>query len=104
MLVETLQSQAEWHRQKALEYPEDRRNVDAAELLEKLAKEASKLDQNDFLLKRLKKRLDRLGAKNDGYYLFSEGQSEYHRQIGFTRFPSTVRQYLKDLIEIASKH
>ena len=104
MLAETLESQAEWCRQKALEYPEDRRNVDAAEFLEKLAKEASKLDQNHFLVKRLKKRLDRLGAKNDGYYLFSEGQSEYHRQIGFSEFPSTVRQYLEDLIEIASKH
>ena len=104
MLVETLESQAEWRRQKALEYPEDRRNIDAAELLEKLAEEASKLDQNDPLLERLESRLNRLGAKNDGYYLFSEGQSEYHRQIGFSRFPSTVRQYLKDLIEIASKH
>jgi hypothetical protein len=65
MLVETLESQAEWRRQKALEYPEDRRNIDAAELLEKLAKDASKLDQNDPLLERLESRLNSLDAKND---------------------------------------
>jgi hypothetical protein len=101
-IPEDLDSQAAWRRRKALEHPEDRRNVDAAELLEKLTKEASKLDQNDLLLKRLEKCLDRLSA-DKRYELFSEEQSDYHRQIGFSRFPLTVKEYLEDLTKIAEK-
>jgi hypothetical protein len=33
-----LEDQAEWRRRKAIEYPDDRRNVDAAEEYQRLAK------------------------------------------------------------------
>jgi hypothetical protein len=32
------EDQAEWRRRKAIEYPDDRRNLDAAEEYERLAK------------------------------------------------------------------
>jgi len=38
MLKDELEDQAEWRRRKAVEYPDDRRNLDAAEEFERLAK------------------------------------------------------------------
>jgi hypothetical protein len=38
MLKGELEDQAEWRRRKAVEYPDDRRNLDAAEEFERLAK------------------------------------------------------------------
>src|SRR6516165_4519395 len=38
MLKTELEDQAEWRRQKAVEYPNDRRNLDSAEEYERLAK------------------------------------------------------------------
>jgi hypothetical protein len=38
MLKSELEDQAEWRRQKAVEYPDDRRNLDSAEEYERLAK------------------------------------------------------------------
>ena len=100
MLVEDeLEAQADWRRQKALEYPNDRQNVDAAELFGKLAKEALELDRSDPLLNSLDRLLERL--QGDAMARFVERRGEYHRQIGFSVFPSTVREYLQGLIEIA---
>ena len=38
LLKEELEDQAEWRRRKAVEYPDDRRNLDAADEYERLAK------------------------------------------------------------------
>ena len=38
MLKADLEDQAEWRRRKAVEYPDDRRNIDSAEEYERLAK------------------------------------------------------------------
>jgi hypothetical protein len=38
MLKTELEEQAEWRRQRAVEYPDDRRNLDSAEEYERLAK------------------------------------------------------------------
>ena len=38
LLKDQLEDQAEWRRRKAIEYPDDRRNLDAAEEYERLAK------------------------------------------------------------------
>jgi hypothetical protein len=38
LLKEELEDKAEWRRRKAVEYPDDRRNLDAADEYERLAK------------------------------------------------------------------
>ena len=38
LLKDQLEDQAEWRRRKAIEYPDDRRNLDAAKEYERLAK------------------------------------------------------------------
>jgi hypothetical protein len=38
LLKDQLEDQAEWRRRKAVEYPDDRRNLDSAEEYERLAK------------------------------------------------------------------
>jgi hypothetical protein len=102
MLSETLEYQAEWRRQKADEYPDDRRNIDAAELLERLAREVRNLEgRNDLRVCRVEKFFEEVGP--DSGVRFLEVQSEYHRQIGFWKFPSSGGEYLDDLIELSKQ-
>jgi hypothetical protein len=54
-IVEELECQAEWRRGKADEFPDDERNLEAAEDLERLAKEISGLEKSD-----IAQRLDKL--------------------------------------------
>src|SRR6516165_6244066 len=46
MLKTELEDQAEWRRQKAVEYPHDRRNLDSAEEYERLAKTVKDIPDN----------------------------------------------------------
>jgi hypothetical protein len=50
-MVEQLEHQAEWRREKAEQYPDDSRNLDAAENLERLAKEIDSLKKSDIALR-----------------------------------------------------
>jgi hypothetical protein len=49
MLKSELEEQAEWRRRKAVEYPDDRRNLDSAEEYERLAKTVKEIP-DDLLL------------------------------------------------------
>ena len=73
-LTENLKNTAEWRREKALEFPDDRRNIEAAEACERLS-----------LLTDLSgDAANRYSASVESEdYSFSERQSEVLRGIGF---------------------
>lgn len=85
---------AEWRRRKAEEYPEDTRNLEAAEQLEKLAAEVRSLQGSD-----LHHQLDRLASTTTDMFYLYEWQSEYLRLIGFSQACPTGREFLSDMIE-----
>ncbi|MGX1321799.1 hypothetical protein AB7M17_005252 [Bradyrhizobium sp. USDA 377] len=90
---------AEWRRQKAREYPDDRRNLEAAELLEKLAGEVRALQGSE-----IHRRLDAFAESYEGDLgSFSEVWSEYKRRIGFWEFPDG-QSYLSDMLKAMLSH
>jgi hypothetical protein len=89
-----LEDSAEWRRQKAQQYPEDaRRNLEAAQLLEKLAVEIRALDDSE-----VHRQLSAAIEANDDLFSFSESWSDYKRRIGFWEFPDG-QQYLSDMLQ-----
>jgi hypothetical protein len=99
-LIEDLENNAAWRRDKAAEYPDDSRNVTAAEILERLMKEAGQLGPN-IRLRKLTALSDELANGNHrGLDSLVDDVSEYHRDIGFHRFPGSIYVYIDDLIEI----
>lgn len=107
LLEDQLWSTASWRHDKAEQYPHDHRNKEAAEFLEKLAEEVATL-RNSPDYHRPDKLEEELVDVSDGCKVYdlihlSEDLSEYHRSIGFHSFP-TAEGYLKDLIEIYSRH
>jgi hypothetical protein len=75
-LVKDLRWTAEWRREKANQFPDDDRNLQAAVLLDELADRIGSLAGGD-----LDRRLVFLQAEN-GIYL-SEEQSQLMREVGF---------------------
>ena len=80
---------ARWRREKALEHPEDNSNVEAAELLDRLAKTIKDVDPT---------LLDAYGSLWDDDVQDSEQHSEMLRLIGFQSFPHTAEDFVKDYI------
>jgi hypothetical protein len=83
-----------WRFQKDIEWPDDQRNADAANLLERLAREVRELTGSHVHVK-----LSRI-AKKLGDASVIEEVNEYRRRIGFSAFPSSGSKYLENLIEI----
>jgi hypothetical protein len=79
---------AHWRREKAAEHPEDSRNIEAAELLDRLAKTVKDIDPNF---------LDAYGALWDDV-MDAEQHSETLRQIGIQSFPQTAEEFVKAYI------
>jgi hypothetical protein len=102
-IAEDLENNAAWRRDKAAEYPDDHRNVIAAEIFERLMKEAGQLGADNIRLRKLEALLDKL-AGNHGLENLVDDVSEYHRDIGFHRFPESIHVYLDDLIEIHQRY
>jgi hypothetical protein len=102
-IAEDLQNNAAWRRDKAAEYPDDRRNVIAAEILERLMEEAGQLGDNNIQLLKLAGLSADLDG-NRGLENLVDDISEYHRDIGFSRFPESIHVYLDDLIEIHQRY
>lgn len=104
-LIEDLENNAAWRRDKAAEYPDDHRNVVAAEILERLVKEAGQLGPNYIRLRKLDALSDELANGNHhGLESLVEDVNEYHRDIGFHRFPESIHVYVDDLIEIHQRY
>ena len=63
-----VQSTAEWRRRKAEEFPEDARNLKAAENLEQLAAEIEQLEGSEIYqqIRDVQERLNKVGCDDDG--------------------------------------
>jgi hypothetical protein len=91
-IVMQLEVSADWRREKAKEFPDDSRNIEAAEQLERLAKEISENVGDSKMYQRL---LDLDGAVGEDYNIsMAEWLSEELRLIGFHRFYSTGAEFL----------
>jgi hypothetical protein len=86
---------AEWRRGKAEEFSNDRRNMEAAEELERLAKEVSGLDGSE-----ISQRIDQLEAmSDDANYSMIEWLSEELRAVGFRTCYKDGAEFLKTYCE-----
>jgi hypothetical protein len=96
-LIDDLENNAAWRRDKAAQYPDDERNVRAAEISERLMDEAAQLGADDVRLRRLEVLSQNLCG--DGLELVQD-INEHHRAIGFGYSPASISEYLDDLIGI----
>lgn len=90
-LLLALEFTADWREEKAKEYPEDRRNVQAANQLKSLAKSVGEIADEQ-----LWERLDQVYAEGD--IKVSEAQSQFFREIGFYSEYSNGHEFLEALV------
>jgi hypothetical protein len=97
-----LEGTAWWRSQKAREFPNDKRNAEAAERLTRLAQELRSTKApivgrftviSDFVF--------REGDDDDEGMELARRWNEYRSRIGFDNFPDSAEEYLTDLVEIA---
>jgi hypothetical protein len=96
-LADDLEHTAEWRRQKAEEYPNDDRNIQAAEIMERLAEEIrsrSGLDNHAAFVRRCA-----VSLMIDGDSQWRE-VTAYLGRLGFDYFPETANDLIDDLIPI----
>jgi hypothetical protein len=79
---------AEWRRQKAVEYPHDKRNLEAAEILERLAASADQIEPQ------------LLSVYEDMWVDFraAEVQTEMLRQVGLYFWPDNATEFLREFL------
>lgn len=89
-LREVFARQAEWRREKAAEFSNDRRNIEAADLFVQLAKSACEVSA------------DLEGAMMSVFreyeYAAAEKWSEMLREVGFNRWPKDAQKFVRDFI------
>lgn len=83
-----LSSTAEWRRAESIQYPHDRRNVEAAEILDRLARTVKQVDPTI-----LAAYAELLNDLKD-----SEQKSELLREIGFHWWPQTATEFVSRFI------
>lgn len=88
-LKEEFEGQAEWRRIKADEYPDDTRNLEAAELFDKLAGTADAIPQA----------MLHAYAALDAWKDCPDLWGEHLRAVGFHDFPENATTFLADYIE-----
>lgn len=88
-IVTQTESTADWRRGKAEEFPDDKRNLEAAEDLERLAKEIAKLGNSD-----TGRRIDAVDDENIDSSM-NHWLSEELRAIGFRTTYSTGAEFLE---------
>jgi hypothetical protein len=91
-----VQSTADWRRGKAEQFPNDTRNLSAAEELERLAAQIEKLEGSD-IHKRVRDLFDRAIAADepDSWGEINEAVAAELRSIGFRRGYATAEQFLE---------
>ena len=91
-----VQSTAEWRREKAVQFPNDFRNLTAAEELERLAAQIEKLEGSD-IHQRVADIHDRFVAADepDGWIAIGEDLSAELRAVGFHSGYETGEQFLE---------
>jgi hypothetical protein len=95
-IVASMESTAEWRREKAEEFPDDSRNLDAAKELEKLATEIKNLEGSE-LYQRVET-LDDAMPDDDNYDLV-EWLSEELRAVGFRTSYESGAEFLESYFE-----
>ena len=97
-----LSAKADWRRGKARQYPDDERNLDSAELLDRLAGEVLALEGSPDAMA-FEEQHDAIfsGNDNDRARAVMRSWSDYRAGIGFKIFPDTGRMVLRDLLELA---
>lgn len=96
-LANAFEMQAEWRREKAEQHPQDaKRNLTAAKTFDELALQA---DRGDFDRELFGRYADLAYWDDDTSTTVSVEASELNRCIGFHSFPTTVDEYLTDLLD-----
>jgi predicted P-loop ATPase/GTPase len=96
MLKEDFANEAEWRREKAIEHPDDERNVDAAQLLDELARTVDDVDDD------LLEAFENMFAESDSYRAV-ELLGQALRDVGFSSAPSNASEFVRDFIEEAAR-
>ena len=91
-----LESIAEWRREKARDFPEDARNLEAAELLEKLAAECRNTEAEGEHFKAWSAFWETEG------YRASEAASSCLKEIGFHSWPSDIEDLCRNFMAEAA--
>jgi hypothetical protein len=101
-----VESTADWRRRKAEEFPDDKRNLEAAEALDRLAAEIAGLEGSE-LHQRIDALID-LTEDADVFFRFSESVSESLRSIGFHGGPESGVEFLEwyhdELKDLLTEH
>jgi hypothetical protein len=86
---------AEWRRNKAIEYPNDKRNWSAAEILDRLTATVADVDAAT------RSAYDNLFDTEDDDAIFYavEQKSEALRAVGFRSFPQAAAEFMQGLID-----
>jgi hypothetical protein len=95
---------AEWRRRKAEEFPDDRRNLVAAEELEKLEAEIDRIGESEPIYRQIARLHDSLNTADDGaaWVHIGEALSEELRSIGFRGGYETglaLLEWYRDLLQ-----
>lgn len=95
-LASTFESQAEWRREKAEQYPDDaERNLLAAKTFDVLATQAATGDFDAEIYRRYSD----LVADEETTATVCGEELELNRQVGFWSFPNSVDEYLAELLD-----
>jgi hypothetical protein len=87
-LAEEFAAQAEWRRQKAVEFPDDERNNEAALIFDRLSESVGQLDLAI---------LDTFGSLHDEVQ-DSELWRDWLREIGFHQWPKSAGELIAEFI------
>jgi hypothetical protein len=105
MIGYQIESTAEWRRVKAKQFPDDRRNLVAAEELEELAAQIDQIGESEPIHHQINKLHDSLNATDDGddaWLHISEAVSDELRSIGFHSGYETgleLLEWYRDLLQ-----
>lgn len=107
MIGYQVESTAEWRRVKAEQFPDDRRNVDAADELEKLAAQIDRIGEAEPIhqqIAKLHETLDAADSCDDALLEISESVSEELRSIGFHSGYATGLEFLEWYRDLLQEH
>jgi hypothetical protein len=85
---------AYWRREKAVKFPDDPRNLEAARELDRLAAEVAALEGSELHL-----RLDKVFEDEDDGMAAMTVISDMLRQVGFSRWYDTGDELLQAIVE-----
>jgi hypothetical protein len=101
LLLFAIGNTGHWRREKAEEFPEDNRNLKAAECLERL--ETSVASVNPDLFAEYRVVFWTPYSDNSAALELIDVHSEVLRSVGFSLFPKDVNELVRDLLDAASR-